>query len=126
MLCWGEQWLLVVCTDVLHSEMFSTHFALHTKSPSVLVVGSYRSPTAPLKSAVSVLQLLALSLLEAAPKLLSMVTCSTNSSPSLLRYVLSAPALGAEIVSVLELGFVCSCVAPLAHWLYTALPPAIT
>lgn len=56
--------------------------------------------------------MLALSLLEAAPKLLSMVMCSTNSSPSLLRYVLSAPTLGAGIVSMPELGFVCSCVAP--------------
>lgn len=41
---------------------------------------------------MSVLQLLVLSLLEAAPELLSTVTCSANSHPSLSRPVLSAPA----------------------------------
>lgn len=95
------------CADVLHSA------DLPEKSLSVLMEGSYRSPAALFRSAISVLQLLALSLLEAAPKLLSMVTCSTNSHPSLPRSVLSAATLGAGTVPALEVGcatgaFVCT------------------
>lgn len=119
----GEQRLLV-----LHVLMFSTQPICLGNPP----VYSWWGVTCcvQLCSAVAALQLLALSLLEAAPELSGVMTCSTNNRPSLLRSAQSGPTLAAGTVPVLELGcatggFICFCVAPLAHWLYMALPPTI-